>query len=108
MKLTELEPRWIHPNVFVFLCPHCRKIFLTCKNVSMSSQEQYDLFEKEFGEDWNMLVVPSNPAVSWSISGSVPTDTKAAFVTDLTVAPSIDASASGHWHGRITNGECQP
>ena len=23
----------------------------------------------------------------------------------LTVTPSIDASASGHWHGRITNGE---
>jgi Family of unknown function (DUF6527) len=24
---------------------------------------------------------------------------------DLTLAPSIDASKSGHWHGFITNGE---
>ncbi len=25
----------------------------------------------------------------------------------MTVAPSIDASASGHWHGNITNGQIQ-
>lgn len=105
MKLTELEPRWIHPNVFAFLCPHCRKVFLTCKNIEMSDQQQYDLYEKEFGEDWNSLVVPCNSATSWSISGSVPIATDAAFVTNLTVTPSIDASKSGHWHGHITNGE---
>src|ERR1700682_4757152 len=108
MLLTELEPRWIHPNLFVFLCPHCRKIFLTCNNVGMGHQEQFEMYEKEFGEDWNTLVVPCKPGQSWSISGSVPTDTKAAFTTDLTVTPSIDASASGHWHGTITKGECNP
>lgn len=26
----------------------------------------------------------------------------------LTLTPSIDASASGHWHGFITNGEASP
>ena len=26
----------------------------------------------------------------------------------LTLSPSIDASASGHWHGFITNGEISP
>jgi len=26
-------------------------------------------------------------------------------IAELTVTPSIDASASGHWHERITNGE---
>ncbi len=105
MRLTELEPRWVHPNLFVFLCPHCRKVYLTCRNIQMSHSEQFAIYEKEFGEDWNTLVVPSNPAASWSISGTVPTDTGAAFVTDLTVTPSIDASDSGHWHGNITNGE---
>jgi len=105
MKLIELEPRWIHPNVFVFLCPHCRKDLLACKNIAMSDGDQFALYEKEFGEDWNTLVVPCNPATVWSISGSVPTDIRAAFPTDLTVTPSIDASASGHWHGHITNGE---
>lgn len=105
MRLTDLEPRWIHPNVFVFLCPHCRKDLLSCKNVEMSMKDQRKLFEKEFGADWNNLVVPSNPSTVWSISGSVPTDIRGAFITDLTVTPSIDASASGHWHGFITAGE---
>lgn len=107
VKLIELEPRWIHPNVFAFLCPHCRKDFLTCANISMSRKEQRELYEKVFGDDWNQFVVPFNPEASWSISGSVPTDTKAAFITDLTVRPLIDASASGHWHGFITNGICE-
>ena len=71
----------------------------------MSEADQFALYEKEFGEDWNTLVVPSRPGAQWSISGSVPTDTRAAFITDLTATPSIDASSSGHWHGHITNGE---
>jgi len=25
----------------------------------------------------------------------------------ISVTPSLDASASGHWHGMITNGECK-
>lgn len=104
MKLTELEPRWIHPNLFVFLCPHCRTILLTCKNSPMRMQEQFDLFEKEFGVPWPQMIVPGEPDFSWSISGTVPADPRAAFVTDLTVTPSIDASKSGHWHGNITNG----
>lgn len=105
MRLTDLEPRWIHGNVFAFLCPHCQKVFLTCCNVPMDQKEQFALYEKEFGEDWNLIVVPCRPGASWSISGSVPTAIDAAFITDLTVSPSIDASASGHWHGFITNGE---
>lgn len=108
MRLIDLEPRWIHPNVFVFLCPHCRKDFLACKNIEMTQKEQRILFETEFGEDWNQIVVPMNPSTVWSISGSVPIDTKAAFITDLTVSPSIDASASGHWHGHIRNGLIEP
>lgn len=99
MLLAELEPRWIHPNVFVFLCPHCRKDFLSCKNAEMSQRDQWALFEKEFGEDWNTLVVPMNPDTVWTISSTEPGDKET-----LTVTPSIDASASGHWHGHITNG----
>ena len=105
MRLTDLEPRWIHPNLFVFLCPHCRKDLLTCKNVVMSHREQYDLYEKVFGQDWNLLIVPCNPDFCWSIFGTIPADISAAFIQNLTVTPSIDASPSGHWHGWITNGE---
>lgn len=100
MKLSELEPRWIHANVFVFLCPHCKKVLLTCKNIVMSSREQYDLFEKTFGEEWNQLVVPSRESFAWTIHG-INRDN----FDQLTVTPSIDASASGHWHGLIRNGQ---
>jgi hypothetical protein len=105
MNLTDLEPRWIHPNVFVFLCPHCREVLLTCKNVEMSQKEQRHLFEKEFGDDWNMLVIPSNSSTSWHITGTKPQDSNSIGFHDISVTPSIDASASGHWHGFITNGE---
>lgn len=80
-------------------------VFLSCKNIQMGRQEQWDILRKEFGEDSETIVVACKPEMAWSISGTKPIDPKAAFVTDLTVTPSIDASASGHWHGFITNGE---
>jgi antirestriction protein len=97
VKLSELEPHWIHPNVFVFHCPHCREVWLTCKNIAMKSQEQFDLFEKTFGDEWNMFVVPASESYAWNIQGS--------DFNSMSVSPSVDASASGHWHGHIMNGE---
>lgn len=97
MKLTELEPRWIHPNIFAFRCPHCSEAMLTCKNVVMSHPDQHEVFKQAFGDNWNMLVVPCKEEQAWTIDG---TD----FNT-ITVNPSLDASASGHWHGCITKGE---
>ncbi len=82
MKLIDLEPRWIHPNLFVFLCPHCQKVYLTCKNVQMTHKEQRLIFEKGFGPDWNSLIVPCKPEASWSISGTVPTDTNGNYTLD--------------------------
>jgi hypothetical protein len=105
VKLTELRPRWIHPNLFVFACPHCfhqaPSMFLGCKNAVMGHAEQFELFKKHFGEDWNQMVVPLNPGFAWSIQGVC---TPEGFA-NLSVTPSIDASNSGHWHGFITNGE---
>lgn len=97
MRLLDLEPRWIHPNLFLFKCPHCQKDLLSCKNVAMSQREQWDLFEKAVGEDWNALIVPCRDEMAWTFSGND-------FET-LTVTPSLDASASGHWHGFIRNGQ---
>lgn len=96
MKLLELEPRWIHSNVLAFLCPHCRKDILIVKNVKMSFSDEYEILDKAFGPDWNQLVVPADPDCAWTINGTL---------ENLTVTPSLDASASGHWHGHITNGE---
>jgi hypothetical protein len=95
MKLADLEPRWIHPDVLAFRCPCCRKLWLTIKKAAMSEAEQHSLFKSSFGEWWNLDVVGSRPDFAWSISGDL---------NNLTVMPSVDASASGHWHGYITNG----
>lgn len=102
MRLIELEPRWIHPNLFVFKCPHCKGVLLTVKNIPMSDHDQYELFDKEFGTEshgWGDLIVPCKSDFSWQFSGQD-------FET-LTVSPSVDASNSGHWHGNIVNGNIQ-
>lgn len=98
MKLTDLQPRWIYKRkVFAFLCPHCRKAWLTCKRVEMSRREQRELVEREFGEREAPNVVGCKPSVAWKFSNLD-------FAT-MTITPSLDASASGHWHGHISAGE---
>lgn len=95
MRLAELDPRWIHSNVLVFRCPHCQKAWLSCKNVAMSRHMQCGIFQRELSEDERGNVVPTKPEAAWDIKGALP---------EITVTPSIDASASGHWHGWIKNG----
>lgn len=97
MRLLELDPRWIHPHVFVFLCPHCRTMLLSCKDVVMSHHEQCELFARELGEhDWNQRIVPMEDRCAWKISSR--------DFASMSVTPSLDASRAGHWHGHITNG----
>lgn len=107
MRLVDLMPRWIHPNVFTFLCPHCRQIFLTCKNIVMPTWEQREIFWREvLGWDGRDSTEPHHkveyvgckPEMAWNFESG------AAFKT-MTVTPSLDASASGHWHGHLTAGE---
>ncbi len=97
MLLTELSPKWLSPNLFVFLCPCCKKFWLSCKNIQLLNSEQRQLFLSEFGFDNTHWVVPSNPDVIWTFTGD--------SFANLTVTPSIDASASGNWYGFITNGK---
>jgi len=99
MKLADLSPRWLTPEYFVFLCPHCRKAWLACKKVLMTDVEQMELLEREFGEELSN-VIGARSDYAWSFASG------ADFAT-LTVTPSIDASCSGggHWHGFVTNGE---
>lgn len=97
MRLVDLDPKWLNENLFVFKCPHCQKDLLSCKNVVMSLQDQMDLYEKHFGEYWNMQIVPCRSEFAWTFSTN--------DFNTMTVTPSIDASNSGHWHGCITNGE---
>jgi hypothetical protein len=97
MRLTDLEPRWLTHNLFIFRCPHCRKKWLTCKNAFVSFRDQHNLFKKDFGDSWLAQVVGCNDTMIWTFSSQD-------FAT-ITVTPSLDASGSGHWHGNIINGE---
>jgi hypothetical protein len=99
MRLTELSPQWLDEaqTLFVFLCPHCRVEYLSCKNVVMLAKEQRLLFEKAFGPDENLMVVGSEPDCAWQMSSK--------DFENMSITPLLDASKSGHWHGHITNGE---
>lgn len=102
MKLVDLEPRWLSPDLFIFRCPHCKAagnpdgkgVWLSCKRVPLKTSEQCDLFDAAVGD---AVVVPCRQESSWAVSGQD-------FAT-MSVTPSLDASASGHWHGHITKGK---
>ena len=97
MRLVDLSPRWIYKTkVFAFLCPHCRKTWLTCKRVVMSGEQQREIIGAHFGEDMQHEVVGCKDAYSWRFDGLD-------FAT-MSVHPSLDASAAGHWHGHIRGG----
>ena len=99
MKLTDLEPRWLGEQMFAFRCPHCRAIWLTCKNVAMGNKEQRELAVaanlEPTGPRYGAVLMKPETAWAWTTRD---------FAT-MSVTPSIDASKSGHWHGHITNGE---
>jgi hypothetical protein len=112
MKLTELEPRWIvldgRKVGMLFRCPHCRETWLSCFFEKMPIlnggqwPNQVALFKTLVGEDEAHNVVPCKKDKAWNLAGA---DLSNLFdFSTLTVTPSLDASASGHWHGFITNG----
>lgn len=103
MKLTELEPSWITPDMFIFRNPTGGNDWLTCKRIQMSQKDQYrlvygDHMDERTKTDWvGKCVVLTAPECAWKFDGN--------DFSTLTVTPSINASASGNWHGFITNGE---
>lgn len=110
MRLAELEPRWIEHDGqrvgFMLRCPLCRGIWLTCRlGVTPGHIEQmralgsigFRLDDDGYLEDSDTTVLCA-PGTQWSIVGG-------STFNDLSVTPSLDASASGHWHGNITAGE---
>ena len=114
IRLIDLTPRWLELDGrkvgMIFRCPLChaqnRKQWLSCFFEPMPVlnggewPNQYALFEKVIDEGDNLNeVVPCNKTAKWSRS----TDD----FHSMSVTPSLDSSAAGHWHGFITNGECR-
>jgi hypothetical protein len=101
VRLVDLEPKWLIPGkLFVFKCPHChdtpRNVRLSCTVVAMKAEEQDEAFDREFGED-NRHVIVGCKFLAWTMTNGPSLET-------MSITPSLDASASGHWHGFITNG----
>lgn len=90
-----------------FDCPHCKagpervRLAVAFSNpidggavVSLSPRNLWPLLWPD-AETAAKVTVP--PGVHWTREGDT-------FET-LTIKPSVDASASGHWHGFVTAGE---
>lgn len=119
MRLVELKPHWLHRGEqrvgVMFLCPRCvakklrRPTYLTCfwvgqDKIWRDDDGQMSLVERALREKgllgWAYKpndVVPCKRGYAWQMSGGT--------FENLTLQPSLDASASGHWHGHVTNGE---
>jgi|SRR5579871_810503 len=114
MYLRELQPRWIgeygapdHAKQGVsFQCPHCAgtetlrlAVFfdvpicgLPAVSLTKVHAEQVD-----DGEQPGHLADHHIGSILWHREGTT--------FDDMTLSPSIDASAFGHWHGYITSGQ---
>ncbi|MGE3582868.1 MAG: hypothetical protein AB7J28_15810 [Hyphomonadaceae bacterium] len=104
MKLTDLEPRWLHIGGkrlgFAFRSPVNRDQWQTCMPTPLSLSSQMSLWEASGFSDADILQ-PCNPGHRWQIAGGID---EATFET-MTVTPSLDGSRGGLWHGFITNGQ---
>jgi hypothetical protein len=94
MRLTELDPRWFAVEGLrcglTFECPHCRiqRLGVVFHHHARAAIEDQAILARRGASDVNHI---------WDLQGQEDFQT-------LTLSPSIDASASGHWHGFITKG----
>jgi hypothetical protein len=97
MRLVDLDPHWLSPDVFVFRSPSGHGDWITCKRVPMAREQQYELVYRDNPQFVGKTVVMTQDDMVWSFAGND-------FAT-LTVSPSIDHSPSGNWHGFVLSGE---
>lgn len=97
MRLIDLSPRWLSPDVFMFRSPSGHGNWLTCKRVAMSFKDQAKLIYVDNPDLKGEVIVTTVDHMAWAFTGN--------DFNTLSVTPSIDASNSGNWHGFITNGE---
>lgn len=97
MKLLDLDPRYFtcgksdQPVGISFDCPHCHE---TGQRLAIAIHMDGTNFDPDPA---NPQQFPSNECI-WNVAGGDSFE-------NLSLSPSIDASASGHWHGFVTNGE---
>lgn len=101
MRLLDLDPAWLTQSGrrvgFVFRSPTRREWWQSCFAEATPMREQLGLFEDNLGDG---MVQPCNPSFAWTIDGGI----EAADFATITVAPSLDGSPGGLWHGHIRGG----
>lgn len=113
MKLTELNPRWCavagrRGQGITFDCPHCRRARLVVFFANPIDGGEPLPHERRRGSGALEVLTAEHdaapkgfdivpPGFHWRRSGD-------AFET-LSLTPSVDASAAGHWHGFVTGGQ---
>lgn len=123
MTLAGLDPKWWaapgrRGQGIVFRCPHCLRVYLCVAFANpLDGGPPWDIGTHErrpIRPLWDVLygpmvdgryqgavlqpgtnVVP--PGFLWTRSGE--------SFTDLSLSPSVDASAAGCWHGFVANGQ---
>jgi hypothetical protein len=105
LRLVELDPRWLILDGrrvgFTLVCPTNREWRQSCFAEMTPTKVQWELFEKEYGEDFK--VQGCRPDFAWTIDGGI----EAAKFKNISVHPSIDGSQGGMWHGWIKKGMVQ-
>lgn len=109
MRISTLDPRWLTDEAgkrigFTIMCPCCLKNRLTIFSIaSPPMSQQVTIMHRALGttpedeDDWPLNWVPAKRGCAWKLSTTEDFET-------LTVHPSIDASASGNWHGWVKAG----
>jgi len=123
VRLLDLDPRWLifegRRVGFIFRCPLAdrRKWWQTCfvepfytfkgQNGQYRHDDEGHTPDSQAGivarscpeaKDWFQ---PCDRNCCWTVAGGI----EAATFDTLSVAPSIDGSAGGNWHGYITDGQ---
>lgn len=112
MRLTDLDPRWFDvPGIgtnrdgisFICPCTNCqasgtiRRLGVQFANPVGSGPLPMMTQKEKNRHLFDLRTFDVAPNYLWQRTGE--------NFDDLTLTPSVDASASGHWHGWITNGE---
>lgn len=120
MRLIDLKPKWMRLNgdaiALIFICPRCvargtgckkdgRLTWLTCtfKPIENSIQRQLiaAAIERE-PADFAATATEAKDVVGCKYLGW---QRSSKLLETISITPSIDAGASGHWHGHIKKGE---
>lgn len=104
MQLIELNPRWVVENYnrsgmgLSFDCPVCKRQRLSiwyANPIDGGAPYPLEPITEAMSEEAKKFITARNNR--WQRSGD--------SFESLTLLPSIDASAAGHWHGFITKGQ---